>query len=67
VAKTFDGGTRDEPQVLLTDDREALERSIWQAVSACDERLCLLESFEPSIVPFVRTVIAAARFDPGHA
>lgn len=67
VAKTFDGGTRDEPQVVLTDDRETLERAIWQAMGACHERLCLLESFEPSVQPFVRTVISAARTAPGHA
>jgi len=67
VAKTFDGGSRDEPQVVLADDREALERAIWQAMGACEQRLCLLESFEPSVVPFVRSVIAASRTAPGHA
>ena len=67
VARTFDGDTRDEPQVVLADDRVTLERAIWLAMSECDERLCLLESFEPSVVPFVRTVIAASRTAPGHA
>jgi hypothetical protein len=36
-------------------------------MGACDHRLCLLESFEPSLVPFVRAVIAASRLAPGHA
>ena len=45
---------------LGSDDRAALEGAIWQAMGACDERLCLLESFEPSLVPFVRMVIAAS-------
>lgn len=67
VAKTFDGGSRDEPEVVLAEDRAALERAIWIAMSACEDRLCLLESFEPSVVPFVRTVIAASRTAPGHA
>jgi hypothetical protein len=67
VARTFDGGSRDEPQAVLADDRATLERAIWLAISDCDHRLCLLESFEPSVVPFVRTVIAASRTAPGHA
>ena len=67
VAKTFDGDSRDEPQVVLADDRELLEQAIWRAMGACDHRLCLLESFEPSLVPFVRAVIAASRTPPGHA
>jgi hypothetical protein len=67
VAKTFDGGSRDDPEVVLADDRTTLERAIWRAMGACDQRLCLLESFEPSVVPFVRAVIAASRLAPGHA
>ena len=67
VAKTFDGGLRDEPEAVLADDRATLERAIWLAMGDCDQRLCLLESFEPSVTPFVRTVIAASRTAPGHA
>ena len=67
VARTFDGGSLEEPQAVLADDRVTLESAIWQAMVACDDRLCLLESFEPSVVPFVRTVIEASRAVPGHA
>ena len=67
VAKTFDGGVRDEPEAVLADDRATLERAIWLAMGDCEQRLCLLESFEPSVTPFVRTVIAASRTAPGHA
>ncbi|HXW10842.1 MAG TPA: hypothetical protein VD737_09510 [Steroidobacteraceae bacterium] len=67
VARTFDGGSRDEPQAVLANDHATLERAIWLAIGDCDQRLCLLESFEPSVVPFVRTVIAASRAAPGHA
>ena len=67
VARTFDGSSREEPEVVLADDRAALEHAIWHAMSACEQRLCLLESFEPSLVSFVQTLIAASRTAPGHA
>lgn len=67
VAKTFDGGCLDEPEVVLADDRAALECAIWQAMGASDSRLCLLESFEPALVAYVEMLIAASRRPAGHA
>ncbi|MCE3284203.1 MAG: hypothetical protein K0R70_459 [Steroidobacteraceae bacterium] len=67
IARTFDGGSREDPEVVLADDRDTLERAIWCAMGASETRLCLLESFEPSLVPFVRSLIAASRRSPGQA
>jgi hypothetical protein len=67
VARTFDGGSREEPEVVLADDRATLERAIWHAMGESDTRLCLLESFEPTCVPFVQTLIQASRQPAGWA
>ena len=67
VARTFDGGSRAEPEAVLADDRPTLERAVWHAMADSETRLCLLESFEPTLVAFVRTLIAASRRAPGHA
>ncbi len=67
VGRTFGGASLAEPDVVLADDRGALERAIWQAMGASDSRLCLLESFEPAIDGYVETLIAASRSPAGHA
>ena len=67
VARTFDGGCLAEPEAVLADDRAALERAIWQAMAAADTHLCLLESFEPAVTPYVDMLIAASRGPAGHA
>jgi hypothetical protein len=67
VARTFGGGSLEEPSVVLASERAAIEQAIWEAMAPSDSRLCLLESFEPALVPFVRTLIDAARQAPGHA
>ena len=67
VARTFDGGSLAEPEAVLADDRDALERAIWQAMAAADTHLCLLESFEPAVTPYVDMLIAASRGPAGHA
>lgn len=66
VARTFDGESLAEPAAVCADDRATIEQAIWEAMAPSDSRLCLLESFEPQLVPFVRTLIGAARQAPGH-
>lgn len=66
-ASTFEGGSRGEPTVVLARDRQAIERAIWEATLHAETRLCMLESFEPSLKAFVRTVIDASHRQPGHA
>jgi hypothetical protein len=67
VARTFGGGSRGEPDTILARDRAAIERAIWIAMASSDTRLCLLESFEPALVPFVQTLITASRQSAVHA
>ena len=67
IAGTFDGYSRAEPQAVLARDRDAIERAIWASTIHADTRLCLLESFEPTLKPFVRTVIEASSRPAGHA
>lgn len=67
VGKTFGGACLAEPEVVLADDRAALERAIWQAMGASDSRLCLLESFEPALDGYVEMLIAASLRPAGHA
>jgi hypothetical protein len=67
VANTFDGGSRSEPAAVLARDRAAIERAIWASTIHADTRLCLLESFEPSLKPFVRCVIESTALPAGHA
>jgi hypothetical protein len=66
-ANTFDGASRAEPHVVLAHERAAIERAIWASTIHADTRLCMLESFEPSLKPFVRVVIEATRGPAGHA
>ena len=67
VARSFGGGSLGDPTAVVADERDAIERAIWVAMAPSDRRLCLLESFEPELVPFVRMLIDAARLPPGHA
>lgn len=67
VAANFDGGSLARPAVILASDREHIEHAIWQAMLPADSRLCLLESFEPTLARFVGAVIEASRRPAGHA
>lgn len=67
VATNFDGGSLARPAVILASDHEHIEHAIWEAMLPADSRLCLLESFEPTLARFVRAVIEASRRPAGHA
>lgn len=67
VAGDFGGRSRSEPEAVLAHDRAAIERAIWASTIHAETRLCLLESFEPTLKPFVRTVIEASSRPAGHA
>ncbi|HWJ04541.1 MAG TPA: hypothetical protein VNS57_01975 [Steroidobacteraceae bacterium] len=67
VASSVDGRSRSEPDAVLARDRAAIERAIWASTIHAETRLCLLESFEPTLKPFVRTIIEASSRPAGHA
>jgi hypothetical protein len=67
VAGAAGSRSRAEPEAVFARDRAAIEHAIWASTVYAETRLCLLESFEPSLKPYVRMVIEAASRPAGHA
>lgn len=67
VAHGYDGGLLALPKAVHAQSRDEIEHAIWAAMLPADSRLCLLETFEPELAPFVRAVIEASRRPAGHA
>jgi hypothetical protein len=67
VGCNFGGASHSRPTVILAQDHDQAEQAIWAAMQHADSRLCLLETFEPSLRSFVDAVIEASRRPAGHA